>query len=93
MAKGTLEWRGNMVEVTIAGLPALPQGKVYQLWHIGPVEKPVPQGTFLCDGTGKYHGWDKMKYSIDPKDAFAVTMEPAGGSTSPTMPILAIAKK
>jgi anti-sigma-K factor RskA len=34
-----------------------------------------------------------MKYSIDPKDAFAVTMEPAGGSTSPTMPILAIAKK
>jgi len=90
---GTLEWSGDMVEVSIAGLPALPQGKVYQLWHIGPVPKAVDQGTFVSDAAGKFHGWDKMKYKIDPKDAFAITMEPDGGSKSPTMPILAIAKK
>jgi len=90
---GQITLKGRMVKLELGGLPALPAGKVYQLWHIGPVKEAVDQGTFVCDGAGNYQGWDKMKHSIDPKDAFAITMEPAGGSKSPTPPILAIAKK
>lgn len=90
---GQITLKGRMVKLDLGGLPALPAGKVYQLWHIGPIQKPVDQGTFVCDGAGNYQGWDKMKYTIDPKDAFAITMEPAGGSKSPTMPILASAQK
>jgi anti-sigma-K factor RskA len=90
---GQITLKGRMVKLELGGLPALPAGKVYQLWHIGPIQKPVDQGTFVCDGAGNYQGWDKMKYTIDPKDAFAITMEPAGGSKSPTMPILASAQK
>lgn len=92
-AHGTLTYCGRSVQVDLSNLPALPDGKVYQLWHIGPIKTPVPQGTFVCDGRGNYRGFDSMKYDITPADAFALTMEPEGGSKGPTSAILGIAKK
>ena len=89
---GNLRATGRSVELNISGLPALPAGKCYQLWHIGPLDKPVGQGTFVLDASGRLGGWDTMKYDVTPGCAFAVTMEPTGGSKAPTMPIYALAR-
>lgn len=91
--RGWLTFCGRTVEIDVSGLPPLAQGKVYQLWHIGPIQKPVPQGTFVCDGNGNYRGFDTMKYDIAKADAFAITMEPPGGSDAPTSAIFGIAKR
>lgn len=91
-ASGRLLYTGRSVELSIHGLPALPAGKCYQLWHIGPLKTPVDQGTFALDASGTLRGWDGMKYEISPGCAFAVTMEPVGGSKTPTAPLYGIAR-
>jgi len=89
-AKGRLLWRGRSAELTLAGLPALPAGQVYQLWHIGPAPRPVPQAAFSVDGEGGAHVWDTLRFSVARGDAFAVTREPSGGSRSPTIPFYVV---
>ena len=66
-------------------LPPLPAGKQYQLWalHNG---KPVDAG-LLPVGAGP--GLLPMK-EVAAAQAFAVTIEPVGGSATPTMPIQAM---
>ena len=86
-AKGRIVWRGRSVELTASGLPALPAGKVYQLWHLGPGPKPIPAATFTVDEAGRLHGWDTLKFAVAKGDQFAITREPEGGSLSPTMPL------
>jgi len=86
-AEGGVHWVGRHVKLEVNGLPALPPGKVYQLWQIGPEPNPIPAGTFKLDVQGALHGHDQLKYLIVKGQTFAVTMEPAGGSKSPTMPI------
>jgi len=90
-ATGGFHWGDRDVKVEVQGLPALPPGKVYQLWQIGPEPKPVPARTFRLDSKGALRGEDRMKHLIAKGQAFALTMEPAGGSTSPTMPIFFLA--
>jgi anti-sigma-K factor RskA len=89
-ATGHVRWTHRTVEVAVSGLPALPPGKVYQLWHLGPMPKPVPQGTFTVDPSGELHGWDTMAFAIGKNDRFAISREPAGGSLSPTSPLYAV---
>jgi anti-sigma-K factor RskA len=86
-AKGRIVWRGRSVELTVSGLPALPEGQVYQLWHLGPGPKPIPAATFSVDETGRLHGWDTLKFAVAKGDKFAITREPEGGSLSPSMPL------
>ena len=86
---GQVRWEDRTVTLDVKGLPALAPGKVYQLWHIGPVKAPVPCRTFTLDG-GALQGQDTMQYAIAQGHKFALTLEPAGGSTTPTMPILGI---
>ncbi len=66
-------------------MPPLPAGKQYQLWalHNG---KPVDAGLMPLDATS---GLLPMK-PIAAAQAFAVTIEPVGGSATPTMPIQAM---
>jgi len=69
-------------------LPVLPDDKVYELWLL-PANggAPMPAGTFTPDAKGNtmmMHAMDNG--GIDAK-AFAVTIEPRGGSQTPTMPI------
>lgn len=70
-------------------LPALPDDKVYQLWLLpAGGGSPMPAGTFTPDpkgGTMMMHAMDSG--GIEAK-AFAVTVEPRGGSQSPTMPMV-----
>jgi anti-sigma-K factor RskA len=87
-ARGTVRWVDRTVTLELSGLPALPAGKEYQLWHLDP--NAIPQRTFKVDASGSFAGDDTAKHLIARGHKFALTVEPAGGSNSPTMPIVAI---
>jgi anti-sigma-K factor RskA len=65
-----------------------PEGKTYQLWLIPEKGAPMPAGTFNPDERGNASiimpKWEKAP----PAKMFAVTIEPDGGSQTPTMPII-----
>lgn len=72
--------------LTIASLETAPSGKVYQLWFI--VDgAPVPSVTFQTDAQGRAL-IEQVTLPAGTVAAGAVTMEPTGGSTAPTLPIL-----
>lgn len=68
-------------------VPTLPEDKIYELWLL-PADgsAPMPAGWFKTDQKGNSTMMHSMTAGIDAK-GFAVTIEPAGGSTTPTMPI------
>ncbi len=63
------------------GLPALPSGRVYQLWSIV-AGQPVSGGVFELDASGRA----QVLADAPPgaAAAFAVTIEPTGGVPAPT---------
>jgi anti-sigma-K factor RskA len=64
----------------LAGLPVPPRGEVYQMWLIdgGNASSAVVLPVGVIGGT--------MLFEWEPgADAFGITIEPAGGSKSPTM--------
>ena len=63
-------------------LPALPHGKVYQLWAID--EKPVSAGVFGLDAGQKARMLIKNMGEFPRMKKFAVTVEPDGGRPEPT---------
>ena len=67
------------------GLTPTEAGKVYELWAIAR-NTPVPAGTFTVDKNGNAHMDILLK---DKKffEKFAVTVEPKGGTASPTGPM------
>lgn len=69
------------VFLKIAELPAPPSGKQYQLWALEN-GKPVDAG--MVPVTLDAAGIQKMK-TINNAQAFAITLEPQGGSANPTM--------
>jgi anti-sigma-K factor RskA len=73
-------WSADEGETYFVGqLPPVPAGKQYQLWalHNG---QPIDAGVLGVIPNGILEPMQK----IPKADAFAVTMEPAGGSPSPT---------
>jgi hypothetical protein len=74
--------------VTTAGLPALPPGKVYQLWLIGPV-KIVSAGLLPTAESGRTP--PVLTSGTVAGDKLGLTVEPAPGTAQPTTtPILAL---
>jgi anti-sigma factor RsiW len=74
--------------VATSGLPALPAGKVYQLWLIGPV-KIVSAGLLPAAQAGVTT--PVVATGIVKGDKLGLTIEPAGGSNQPTTtPIVAL---
>jgi hypothetical protein len=69
-------------------LPSLPDDKVYELWLL-PTSggAPMPAGTFTPDANGSTMMMHAMDNGGIQAKAFAVTIEPRGGSQTPTMPI------
>lgn len=63
-------------------LPALPSGKVYQLWAID--DKPVSAGVFGLDAGQKARMLIKHMGDFPRMKKFAVTAEPDGGRPEPT---------
>jgi hypothetical protein len=70
-------------------LKAVPAGKTYELWVIpASGTAPVPAGTFTPNGEGYASVVLPTLPSGVPAKAFGITIENAGGSKTPTMPIV-----
>jgi anti-sigma-K factor RskA len=67
-------------------MPALPPGKIYQLWAI--LDKPVSAGTFGTEPGNKSRVFIERLPELSRTKKFAVTVEPDGGRPQPTGPIL-----
>nr|WP_255487977.1 anti-sigma factor [Pontibacter sp. KCTC 32443] len=74
------------VYVDAVSLPAPPTGKQYQLWALKD-GKPIDAG--MIEVSDDKAGMQQMK-NIGAAQAFAVTLEPTGGSASPTLEQLTV---
>jgi len=73
--------------LVVNGLEALPDNKVYELWYIDGEGNATAAGLFDHDDS-----WRVLEGEMQAGDTVGVTIEPNGGSTSPTTdPIIAIA--
>ena len=82
-AAAKIFWMKNTGEVYIdpSNLPETPQGMQYQLWAIVDGQ-PVDAGMIITTQANKKYRIQKMK-SFGKVDAFAVTLETAGGNPTP----------
>ncbi|PWI30233.1 anti-sigma factor [Flavobacteriaceae bacterium LYZ1037] len=83
-AKAYWDKKTNTVVLDVQGLPEPPQGKVYQVWSLtlNPLT-PTSLGTIDDFSTD-----DNKLFTIEnanATEAFGITLEPAGGSESPTL--------
>ena len=79
----------HQVMLDAKNLPAPPAGKQYQLWALAD-GKPVDAGVFQ---TGAAPAQMQQMKSIAAAQAFAVTIEPAGGQQQPTLEQLVLLGK
>jgi anti-sigma-K factor RskA len=87
-ATGRALWsRSRGLVFTAEGLPALPRDRVYQLWTISG-STPTSAGLLAPDATGHVTFTVAGGAGATRPDAFGVTIEPAGGSATPTLPIV-----
>lgn len=72
----------------VAGLDPAPAGKTYELWAVRGTQPPQPAGLFSM----RPGGWAAVRMpgltAVGEITAFAVSLEPAGGSPQPTGPIV-----
>lgn len=80
----------RQVYLDVKNLPALPAGKQYQLWALDN-GKPVDAGT-LATTTAVGDSLQQMK-DIASAQAFAMTVEPEGGSVNPTLTTMTVIGK
>lgn len=72
------------VYVDVAGLPAPPEGKVYQVWAL----KLTPLTPTSIGVLDNFTADNSKVFKVDnaqDAEAFGITLEPAGGSLSPTL--------
>jgi anti-sigma-K factor RskA len=79
----TLVWSEELGRSAVVtdGLEPLPDDKVYEAWYIDS-EGAVPAGTFTAAGAGT--AWHVLEGTMAAGATVGVTVEPAGGSPSPT---------
>ncbi len=73
------------VYVDASGLPEPPEGKVYQIWSLKLSPTLTPTSIGLLDN---FKANDPKLFAVSgtsDAEAFGITLEPAGGSASPTM--------
>ena len=69
---------------------SLPAQKAYELWLIPTTGAPIPAGVFKPDAHGSATVINPpLPKGVEAK-AFAITVEPEGGSSAPTLPIVMI---
>jgi anti-sigma-K factor RskA len=73
----------NQTSVDLSGLPEPPQGHVYQIWALK-LDPLTPTSIGLADDTKANNGIHTVQ-TFEGAQAFGITLEPAGGSPSPTM--------
>ena len=86
-AKAKIYWnkQTQVVYVDASGLPEPPEGKEYQIWSL----KLLPQLTPTSIGLlSNFQANESKIFAVDKTsgaEAFGITLEPIGGSASPTM--------
>ncbi len=85
-AKAVIYWNSDQEKVFLntASMASLPNDKQYQLWALIDGQ-PIDAGVFDASSSS----FQVMK-NIGTADAFAVTIEPKGGSISPTLSTLQV---
>jgi len=80
--------RSRGLLLSASNLPALPPGRTYQLWVISGKNPPISDGwIFKSDAAGSVTKMFATPATLPAPTAMAVTIEPDGGTTSPTLPI------
>jgi len=76
--------RSRGLVFTASNLPALPAGKVYQLWVLTRQPGPVSAGLFKPDPSGSATTIFETPVDLPQPIGMAVTIEPEGGVPAPT---------
>ncbi len=71
-------------------LPTLDQTRTYQLWLIDADGTPISAGTFIVDSDGRATLMFNAQIALDTFNAFGISVEPLGGSATPTTPPMAV---
>ncbi len=79
--------RSSLVFIA-SNLPAAPPQKTYELWLIPTEGAPIPAGVFKPNARGNATVVNPPLPPNVQAKAFAITVEPEGGSITPTMPIV-----
>jgi anti-sigma-K factor RskA len=89
-ARGRMIWNAATREAVLlaSGLDRAPAGKAYEIWVIGPSGRPVPAGVFQPRPDGSAVVRLPQVEDTALPHTFAVTVEPATGSASPTGPMV-----
>jgi anti-sigma-K factor RskA len=89
---GAVFWDAQQGVCLVIGLfPPEPEGKIYQLWFLKASEK-IPGGALKIDPTGRVFSSSPIPRGIAGITTLAVTVEPASGSSTPTLPYYATAR-
>jgi anti-sigma-K factor RskA len=75
--------RSRGLVITATNLPALPAGRIYQLWFVT-AGAPVSAGLLTPDDRGRLTTTLDTPPNVPEPVALAVTLEPAGGRPAPT---------
>ncbi|MGH2716867.1 MAG: anti-sigma factor domain-containing protein, partial [Pseudonocardiaceae bacterium] len=82
---------GRVIEFRTEDLPILPEGEYYELWFVGPGDRPgkpnrISAGTFHPDEEGRSNV--RFAAAVDPAKypRLAVTAEPGDGDPAPSGP-------
>ena len=73
-----------------SNMPQVPAEKAYELWLIPKQGAPMPAGMFKPDSRGSAMVLNPPLTAGVEVKAFAITVEPEAGSSTPTMPIVMI---
>jgi len=73
------------VYLDASGLPELPEGQVYQVWAFKLSAQPAPLSIGLLENFSTDANKIFNLSNTADADAFGITLEPAGGSQTPTM--------
>lgn len=79
-------WDKNQqkIHLDIKGLPEPPEGKVYQVWSLT-LNPLTPTSIAILDRSNKNNSNIYTINNPNASEAFGITLEPDGGSTTPTM--------
>ena len=84
----------GLLFMNASSLPAIERDRVFELWAVPPGAgaAPLPAGLFRVDQAGIVTTVAPPAATFPAADAFAITVEPAAGSTQPTTPIILVGK-
>jgi anti-sigma-K factor RskA len=78
---------GDHASLQVQGLPSPPRQRVYQIWLQAPNRSPVPAGTTFTLRSGTV----AVRRPLHKGERVMVSVEPEGGSLTPTRPPLIVA--